>query len=246
MDDGFTLQSADETSFAFEEVEAGSFTLQDEEGDFVILGSDEGKFNFVSEAEGELVFATESVQGPPVSNAVVVAAVDEAVAAAIAALTLDKSLVGLSNVDNTSDANKPISTAVATALAGKETAGAAAAITKATLGLGSVDNTSDMAKPVSTAQANAIAALKLWTAYTASLPAGAGVMDFTATVTDGSVLATSTLELQLAATTDADENEPEFTSIASMSAKPATGSFELNIVFTERHSGPLKLQYRIN
>jgi hypothetical protein len=34
--------------------------------------------------------------------------------------TLDKSAVGLSNVDNTSDANKPISTAQATALAGKE------------------------------------------------------------------------------------------------------------------------------
>lgn len=34
--------------------------------------------------------------------------------------TLDKSAVGLSNVDNTSDANKPISTATATALSGKE------------------------------------------------------------------------------------------------------------------------------
>lgn len=34
--------------------------------------------------------------------------------------TLDKTAVGLSNVDNTSDANKPISTATATALSGKE------------------------------------------------------------------------------------------------------------------------------
>jgi len=35
-------------------------------------------------------------------------------------LTLDKSAVGLSNVDNTSDANKPVSTAQATAIALKE------------------------------------------------------------------------------------------------------------------------------
>lgn len=34
--------------------------------------------------------------------------------------TLDKTAVGLANVDNTSDANKPISTATATALSGKE------------------------------------------------------------------------------------------------------------------------------
>lgn len=38
-----------------------------------------------------------------------------------------KATVGLGNVDNTSDANKPISTATATALAGKEPSGAAAA-----------------------------------------------------------------------------------------------------------------------
>lgn len=40
---------------------------------------------------------------------------------------LAKSDVGLGNVDNTSDANKPVSTATQTALDGKETAGAAAA-----------------------------------------------------------------------------------------------------------------------
>lgn len=38
----------------------------------------------------------------------------------LAAGTVDKTAVGLGNVDNTSDANKPVSTATATALSGKE------------------------------------------------------------------------------------------------------------------------------
>ena len=49
----------------------------------------------------------------------------DAAASAIAALAT-KATVGLGNVDNTSDASKPISTATQTALDGKETSGAAA------------------------------------------------------------------------------------------------------------------------
>lgn len=75
-----------------------------------------------------------------------------------------KSLVGLANVDNTSDINKPVSSDQQTALNAKEptiTAGTAAqywrgdktwqALNKAAVGLSSVDNTSDANKPVSTA-----------------------------------------------------------------------------------------------
>jgi len=74
-----------------------------------------------------------------------------------------KAQVGLSNVDNTSDTAKPVSTAQATALALKAPlasptfTGTVAGITAAMVGLGSVDNTADTAKPVSTAQATAIA-----------------------------------------------------------------------------------------
>lgn len=81
-----------------------------------------------------------------------------------------KAQVGLGNVDNTSDANKPISTATQTALDAKEntiTAGTTAqyfrgdktfqTLDKTAVGLGNVDNTSDANKPVSTAQAAAIA-----------------------------------------------------------------------------------------
>lgn len=72
--------------------------------------------------------------------------------------------VGLGNVDNTSDVNKPVSTAQQTALnlkanlASPTFTGIVGGITKAMVGLGNVDNTSDVNKPVSTAQAAAIAA----------------------------------------------------------------------------------------
>lgn len=74
-----------------------------------------------------------------------------------------KAHVGLANVDNTTDANKPVSTAQATALALKAPlaspafTGTPTGITKAHVGLGNVDNTTDAAKPVSTATATALA-----------------------------------------------------------------------------------------
>ena len=58
--------------------------------------------------------------------------------------------VGLSNVDNTSDEDKPVSTAQQAALD---------ALTKDDVGLDNVDNTSDEDKPVSTAQQAALDAL---------------------------------------------------------------------------------------
>lgn len=83
--------------------------------------------------------------------------------------TLDKAAVGLSNVDNTSDANKPVSSAMQTALNGKEntiTAGTTSqyyrgdktwqTLNKAAVGLGNVDNTSDANKPVSSAMQTAL------------------------------------------------------------------------------------------
>lgn len=80
--------------------------------------------------------------------------------------TVDKTFVGLPNVDNTSDANKPVSTAQAAAdalKADKTTVDTHIAntsnphsVTKAQVGLANADNTADTAKPVSTAQQAAI------------------------------------------------------------------------------------------
>jgi hypothetical protein len=66
-------------------------------------------------------------------------------------------MVGLGNVDNTSDLNKPVSTATQTALnlkadlASPTFTGTVSGITKSMVGLGNVDNTSDLNKPLSTA-----------------------------------------------------------------------------------------------
>lgn len=77
-------------------------------------------------------------------------------------LSLAKADVGLGNADNTSDANKPVSSAAQTALdlkaplASPTFTGTVAGVTKGHVGLGNVDNTADTAKPVSTAQQTAL------------------------------------------------------------------------------------------
>ena len=75
---------------------------------------------------------------------------------------ITKSDVGLANVDNTTDANKPVSTATQTALDAKAPTasptftGTVSGVTKSHVGLGNVDNTSDASKPVSTATQTAL------------------------------------------------------------------------------------------
>ncbi|MCX6300439.1 MAG: hypothetical protein NTY72_15265, partial [Bacteroidetes bacterium] len=88
---------------------------------------------------------------------------------------ITKSMVGLNNVDNTSDINKPVSTATQTILNNKANSsdvtiglalkapiesptftGTVSGVTKSMVGLGNVDNTSDAAKPISTATQTAL------------------------------------------------------------------------------------------
>ena len=76
---------------------------------------------------------------------------------------IDKTMVGLENVDNTSDADKPVSTATTTELALKAPladptfTGTVSGIDKTMVGLENVDNTSDADKPVSTATTTELA-----------------------------------------------------------------------------------------
>ena len=71
-------------------------------------------------------------------------------------------MVGLGNVNNTTDAKEPVSTAQQTALnlkanlASPTFTGTVAGITATMVGLGSVNNTTDANKPVSTAQQAAL------------------------------------------------------------------------------------------
>lgn len=73
-----------------------------------------------------------------------------------------KAMVGLGNVDNTADMDKPVSTAqqavldTKAPLASPSFTGTVSGVTKAMVGLGSVDNTADADKPVSTAQQAAL------------------------------------------------------------------------------------------
>ena len=84
-------------------------------------------------------------------------------------VTLNKSDVGLGNVDNTSDANKPVSTAQAAAIkvvqdditAHKGNKANPHEVTKAQVGLSNVDNTSDANKPISTAQSQKFSEIEL-------------------------------------------------------------------------------------
>ena len=75
---------------------------------------------------------------------------------------INATMVGLGNVSNTSDANKPISTATQTALnlkanlASPTFTGTVSGITAAMVGSGNVNNTSDANKPISTATQNAL------------------------------------------------------------------------------------------
>lgn len=84
-------------------------------------------------------------------------------------VTLTKNDVGLSNVDNTSDLNKPISSATQTALDDKEVALGAGTtsdylrgdkswqtLDKTAVGLANIDNTSDLNKPISLALAQLV------------------------------------------------------------------------------------------
>jgi len=110
---------------------------------------------------------------------------DGAVSTAVAALT--KSSVGLANVDNTTDANKPVSTATQTALdlkapkASPTFTGTVSGITSTMVGLGNVDNTSDVNKPISSATTTALA-LKA-TVASVDLKAPIASPTFTGTVT---------------------------------------------------------------
>jgi hypothetical protein len=75
---------------------------------------------------------------------------------------ITSTMVGLGNVDNTSDINKPVSTATQTELnlkapiANPTFTGTVSGVTKTHVGLGNVDNTSDLNKPISTATQSAL------------------------------------------------------------------------------------------
>jgi hypothetical protein len=92
----------------------------------------------------------------------VTSAIQDQLNARATTASLTKSMVGLANVDNTSDEDKPVSTDTQAALdlkaplANPTFTGTVAGVTKSMVGLGNVDNTADADKPVSTATQTAL------------------------------------------------------------------------------------------
>lgn len=104
-------------------------------------------------------------------NAITVNGTAQTIEDKTAKIIVNKSTVGLGNVNNTSDNDKPVSSAQASAIADAKQAGTTAQanltvhindkenpheVTKAQIGLGNVNNTSDVNKPISTATQTAL------------------------------------------------------------------------------------------
>lgn len=148
--------------------------LADAIADIVVLQADvAGKLDATVSALGTLIAGSAAKTTPVDADSV---AISDSAASGVAKKTtfgnlktwvkswIVKGDVGLGNVDNTSDANKPVSTDQAAAI-GSAVAPANTHIartdnphstTKTQVGLGNVDNTSDVNKPVSTAQQAAL------------------------------------------------------------------------------------------
>lgn len=125
-----------------------------------------------------------------------------------------KSQVGLGNVDNTSDEDKPVSTAQQAALD---------ALTKDDVGLDNVDNTSDINKPVSTLQQAAIDAAGGGSSFDQDLNTTDSPTFVTLTTTD--TIATDVYAVDVSATGTVTADEVSADGFASptgvMSIKPS-------------------------
>lgn len=142
-----------------------------------------------------------------------------------------KNDIGLGNVDNTSDANKPVSTAQASAdatVASASNANLSAhtsntsnphTTTKAQVGLGNVDNTTDVSKPVSTLQQVAIDKLK---PYPLSVMIGASGQAIIYLTTNGLIGGTAIFASITGVSLDFTSNNPNFGKSYSISGVTLT------------------------
>jgi hypothetical protein len=148
------------------------------------------------------------------------------------ALAIDKAGIGLSNVDNTSDLTKPISTATQTALDSKVATstfsttiatkanlsvvelkapiesptftGTVGGITKSMVGLSGVDNTSDINKPISSATQTALDSKVSSTTFSTTLNTKVSTETFSATIAtkENTVNKSTATDLGASATSD--------------------------------------------
>ena len=159
------------------------------------------------------------------------------------AVTLSKSDVGLSEVDNTSDLNKPISNATAAALDAKQplstvltntTASFTTAQESKLAGIqagAEVNVNADWNASSGDAQILNKPIIPVTSSATLSIGNGRGVTTYTQTIIDAAVSSTSKINLWLAQVTDADENTPDMLSLQSIWGRPLSGSMFVTAEF---------------
>ena len=81
---------------------------------------------------------------------------------------------------------------------------------------------------------------------TLNVPVGAGVLEWSETITDASVLVTSRVHAWLAPSTDdTDENDPELLDVMALWASALAGGFTAGLTFSQPCSGPIRLHYTV-
>jgi hypothetical protein len=76
-----------------------------------------------------------------------------------------------------------------------------------------------------------------------SLVNPAGKLEHSESVVATGVTPAARLFIALAPTSDEDENDPELTDLAAISASPGTGSIAVTAAFAAPMSGPLKINW---
>jgi hypothetical protein len=173
--------------------------------------------------------------------------------------TLDKAAVGLGNVDNTNDADKPISSATAAALAGKAATAHSHVASHISDFAESVDDRvaallvagtnitltyNDAANTLTLDTAGGGGGGGAWNAFTMTSAILCGQLEYRATIAAVGILVTDIIDLRFAPTTDADENEPEGIDLCLMNAQAGVDVITILMTFYQPMSGPIKLLWR--
>lgn len=143
---------------------------------------------------------------------------------------LTKAQVGLANADNTSDANKPVSSATQTALNAKQDTLVSGTNIK-TINGSTILGSGNIAVSASVSQA------------TVSLPYAS--RSHRVSVTDAAVSPASKILLSLAGVPETQANSSDSVDLESMQAVPGTGSFIFQASFKTPFGGPLVVNYAV-
>lgn len=70
-----------------------------------------------------------------------------------------------------------------------------------------------------------------------------GRREYSETIVDTDITSSNLIITSLAATSSADENETEFIDLTSFNAVAGSGNVTFTVAFSDKHAGPIKLNY---